>query len=204
MKVPLTAAAFALVASVASADPLNCVLTAYKAMPGLTATVAGEALAVTWDGDEGAELRLRVGIEGGTPTPLGLVDSYDVLPSPSGGMIYYATEAQEKGADRNRPDRWVGMSSSDRTQRFAFDSTGDTTIGMMTNWAPDESGLDYVVTRNGVSNIWRQPLTGGPPGPITHFSTGRIFSFAWSPDGRWLSLGSGIARSDVVLMGSER
>ena len=68
MKVPLTAAAFALVASVASADPLNCVLTAYKAMPGLTATVAGQALAVTWEGDEGAELRLRFGIEGGTPT----------------------------------------------------------------------------------------------------------------------------------------
>ena len=68
MKVPPTAAAFALVASVASADPLNCVLTAYKAMPGLTATVAGQALAVTWDGDEGAELRLRFGIEGGTPT----------------------------------------------------------------------------------------------------------------------------------------
>ena len=68
MKVPLTTAAFALVASVASADPLNCVLTAYKAMPGLTATVAGQALAVTWDGDEGAELRMRFGIEGGTPT----------------------------------------------------------------------------------------------------------------------------------------
>ena len=41
---------------------------------------------------------------------------------------------------------------------------------MMPDWAPDESGLDYVVTRNGVSNIWRQPLTGGPPVQITHFS----------------------------------
>ena len=67
-------------------------------------------------------------------------------------------------------------------------------------WAPDESGLDYVVTRNGVSNIWRQPLTGGPPVQITNFSVGKIFSFAWSPDGRWLSLGSGANRSDVVLM----
>src|SRR5829696_2022269 len=68
MKVTLTTAAFALVASVGSADPLNCVLTACKAVPGLTAAVTGQALAVTWDGDDGAELRLRFGIERGTPT----------------------------------------------------------------------------------------------------------------------------------------
>ncbi len=101
---------------------------------------------------------------------------------------------------RIRQDRWVVISSSDRKRLFAVDATGDATIGVMTNWAPDESGLDYVVTRNGVSNIWRQPLTGGPPVQITNFSVGKIFSFAWSPDGRWLSLGSGANRSDVVLM----
>ena len=145
----------------------------------------------------------RVSIEGGKPMPLDLVDSYDVLPSPSGRMIYYSTDALEEGADRNRLDRWVVISSSDQTRLFAVDRTGDATIGMMTNWAPDESGLDYVVTRNGVSNIWRQPLTGGPPVQITRFSAGKIFSFAWSPDGRWLSLGSGVNRSDVVLMSNE-
>ena len=73
-------------------------------------------------------------------------------------------------------------------------------MGTLPAWAPDESGLDFIVARSGVSNIWRQPLTGGPPVQITHFSTGRIFSFAWSPDGRWLSLASGVNRSDVVLM----
>lgn len=114
-------------------------------------------------------------------------------------MIYYSTDA-----DRNRPDQWVVISSSDHTRLFTVDRTGDATIGMMTNWAPDESGLDYVLTRNGVSNIWRQPLTGGPPVQITRFSAEKILSCAWSPDGRWLSLGSGINRSDVVLMSNER
>jgi hypothetical protein len=68
MKIPLTVVALALVASAASADPLNCSLTAYKATPGLTAAVENQTLAVTWDGDNGAELRLRFTIEGGTPT----------------------------------------------------------------------------------------------------------------------------------------
>ena len=37
-------------------------------MPGLTATVADQTLSVIWDGDNGTELRLRFGIEAGTPT----------------------------------------------------------------------------------------------------------------------------------------
>ncbi len=144
----------------------------------------------------------RVSIEGGKPEPLNLV-GYDVRPSPTGRMIYYSTDRLEEGADRNRPDRWEVIASSDQKRLFAFNATGDATIGMMTNWAPDESGLDFVVTRNDVSNIWRQPLTGGPPVPITNYSVGRIFSFAWSPDGKWLSLGSGVSRSDVVVMSRE-
>jgi len=68
MKILLTTVALALVASAASADPLNCSLTAYKATPGLTAAVENQTLAITWDGDNGAELRLRFTIEAGTPT----------------------------------------------------------------------------------------------------------------------------------------
>ncbi|HEX8027421.1 MAG TPA: LpqB family beta-propeller domain-containing protein [Vicinamibacterales bacterium] len=144
----------------------------------------------------------RVSIEGGEPTPLNLTNSYDVLPSPTGRMILYQTDWVEEGADRNRPDRWEVISSSDMKRLFTFDAAGDR-IGMMTKWAPDESGVDYIVTQGGVSNIWRQKLAGGPPLQITHLSVGRIFTFAWSPDGRWLSLGIGAYRSDVVLMSNQ-
>lgn len=68
MKILLTTVALLVVARTASADPLNCDVTAYKAMPGLTAAVADETLAVTWEGDNGSELRLRFAIDRGTPT----------------------------------------------------------------------------------------------------------------------------------------
>ena len=68
MKIPLLAVALVLVASVASADPLNCSLSGYKATAGLTAAVSDETLAVTWEGDNGSELRLRFAIDRGTPT----------------------------------------------------------------------------------------------------------------------------------------
>jgi hypothetical protein len=66
-KLLLTVACLSL-ASAVHADPLNCNLTGYKAMPGLAAAVADDTLAVTWEGDNGSELRLRFGIESGTPT----------------------------------------------------------------------------------------------------------------------------------------
>jgi Tol biopolymer transport system component len=145
----------------------------------------------------------RVSIDGGRPEPMNLA-GYDVLPSPTGRMMLYQTDWVEEGANRNRRDRWEIISSSDRKRLYTFDVAGDTDIGMMTKWAPDESGVDYVVTKDGVSNIWRQLLTGGPPVQVTQFSVQRIFSFAWSPDGRWLSLGMGVFRSDVVLMSSQQ
>jgi hypothetical protein len=35
---------------------------------------------------------------------------------------------------------------------------------------------------------------------VTHFSAGKIFSFAWSPDGKWLSFAGDANRSDVVML----
>ena len=142
----------------------------------------------------------RVSIEGGEPTSLVQGENFDALPSPSGRLTYYSAFEWEERPVRVRLMRWIVISSSDQKRLFALDAPRAATVGIFPVWAPDESGLDYVVTRNGVSNIWRQPLTGGPPVQITHFSAGKIFSFAWSPDGRWLSLGSGVNRSDVVLM----
>jgi hypothetical protein len=60
--------ALVFLASSAYADPPTCNLSGYKAAPGLTAVVADDALALTWDGDSNQELRLRLAINGGTPT----------------------------------------------------------------------------------------------------------------------------------------
>ena len=56
------------VATVGYADPLSCDLTAYEAQPGLIAAVVDEVLTVTWDGDNGNEVRLQFAIDQGTPT----------------------------------------------------------------------------------------------------------------------------------------
>jgi Tol biopolymer transport system component len=69
-------------------------------------------------------------------------------------------------------------------------------------WAPDGKALDYILTRGGASNIWRQALAGGPPKQITNFQSDLIFDFAWSRDGKQLALARGSTSSDVILISS--
>ena len=67
-------------------------------------------------------------------------------------------------------------------------------------WTADGSGLAYAARQEGVGNIWIQPLDGGAPKQLTHWSPNPIFSFGWSPDGKWLAYASGTLTSDVVLI----
>src|SRR5689334_7482438 len=63
----MSALALVCSAAAASADPLVCTLSGYKAAPGLTAAVADNVLTLTWDGDRTQEVRLRLGVDGGAP-----------------------------------------------------------------------------------------------------------------------------------------
>jgi serine/threonine protein kinase/Tol biopolymer transport system component len=72
------------------------------------------------------------------------------------------------------------------------------------HWSPSGKALQYQLVRNGASNVWEQPLAGGTPRQITHFSSGRIFGFAWARDGKRLLLTKGIESSDVILISNFR
>jgi Tol biopolymer transport system component len=68
------------------------------------------------------------------------------------------------------------------------------------HWAPGSEAIDYVLTHNGVSNIWRQNLVRGTTKQITNFESGQIFDFNWSRDGRQLALTRGSESSDVIMI----
>ena len=71
-------------------------------------------------------------------------------------------------------------------------------------FALDGQALNVVLNRNHAGNIWRLPLNGGPPSQITKFTSGDIFSFALSPDGKHLALSRGQSKTDVVMMSGLR
>ena len=72
------------------------------------------------------------------------------------------------------------------------------------SWSPDQKGVQYLLTRNGATNVWEQQLTAGAPRRVTNFASGRIFDFAWTRDGQELLLAKGENSSDVVLISNFR
>jgi Tol biopolymer transport system component len=68
------------------------------------------------------------------------------------------------------------------------------------HWSPDSRAINYIATRQGISNIWSNPIDGGPARQLTNFTTDRIFRFAWSRDGKFLACERGMIINDAVLI----
>lgn len=64
------------------------------------------------------------------------------------------------------------------------------------SWAPDSRAIEF--SQSG--NIWRMPITGGTPRPLTSFTDGSIAGYAWSPDGTKLAIARENATRDIVLI----
>jgi len=67
-------------------------------------------------------------------------------------------------------------------------------------FTPDGRAVAYVIVENGVGNIWVQPLDGSAGHRLTNFTSDRIRSFQFSPDGKSLAVAQQHTVSDVVLL----
>ncbi len=67
-------------------------------------------------------------------------------------------------------------------------------------WLPDGQAISFVLTINGVSNIWKQPINGGNAQQITNYQDDLIYRFGWSADGKQLALERGMTVNDIILI----
>jgi len=65
---------------------------------------------------------------------------------------------------------------------------------------PGGTAAVYVITENGVDNLWVDPLDGSPGHQLTHFTSESITDFHWSPDGKTLAVVHEHDIADVVLL----
>ena len=138
-----------------------------------------------------------VSINGGTPskldTPLGGPQGYSFI-SPDGQSLLFQWQDPTNLGTRVRIDV-TSLKGGPVLHSFERMIGG----GAMA-WAPDGRGIDYVVTRGGISDIWRQPLSGGDPKQLTHFPSSLMYNFAWSGDGKMLLATRGNRTADIVLL----
>ena len=69
------------------------------------------------------------------------------------------------------------------------------------SWTPDGQAVAFVVGGpDGMGNISVQPLAGGPPRQLTHFTSDSIQTFDWSRDGRYLAFSRSTETVDAILI----
>ena len=71
-------------------------------------------------------------------------------------------------------------------------------------WNAAGDALTFVRTQGGVSNIWAQPIDGGPARQLTHFTSMVIWSHDWSRDGKYLVMARGNFSPDAVMLTDTR
>lgn len=134
-----------------------------------------------------------VSIDGGDPVQITDMDSLNPAISPDGKSIafhYKQRESPTSGIVSSKDGRIIQRLDIPPT---AYPSTG---------WTPDGHAVAYIDHRDGVSNIWCQPLDGSPPKQLTDFKSDRIFRFDWSPDGKQLACTRAVITTDIVLIRS--
>jgi Tol biopolymer transport system component len=146
----------------------------------------------------------RIGIDSGEPVPLEVSAPagraagplpegfHEPVPSPDGRMIAGHYNSREARGER------IAVVPLDGSAPRLFSN-----VTIPAEWSGDAKILLYLVTRDGGTNIWRQPIAGGPAVPVTRFSDERIFRFSASRDQKRWAIVRGNITSDVVLV-SER
>lgn len=135
----------------------------------------------------------RVSIDGGEPVQLTEKTTFLPIVSPDGKTIacFYQDEKDFKNKLAIMPFSGGELTLIDT---LAFPDHGNI------RWMPNSRALCYIVTRQGISNLWQSPINNSAPSQLTNFTSDQIFRFAWSRDGKYLACERGLNISDVILI----
>ena len=144
----------------------------------------------------------KVSIDGGEPVQL--TDYRSELPavSPDGKTIAFIYREQENSPFKIAIIPFEGGQST----KLLYAPAGYNAVQLanaearVLRWMPDGRSLAYIVTRDGVSNIWSMPIDGGAPKQLTNFTTDQIAWFDLSRDGKPTLFARGTTTKDVVLI----
>jgi Tol biopolymer transport system component/DNA-binding winged helix-turn-helix (wHTH) protein len=98
-------------------------------------------------------------------------------------------------------DKWkIAVLSLENGQPLAFFALPNP-YNQLLRWTADDSAITFLERRDGVHNVWRQPLDGGETVQLTNFTEDLIYAYDWLPqdDGR-LVVARGIKTRDIVLI----
>jgi Tol biopolymer transport system component len=149
-------------------------------------------------GPEARPMLWKVPIEGGDPVQVTNYTALQSIVSPDGKSFacWYSEGPQSPAKlaivpiEGGQPTKILNVPPS---------------IGEFVNirWTPDGKAISYLDSKEGIPNVWNQPIDGGKPVQVTDFNSEKIFNFDWSRDGKQLGLARGKTSTDVILIRDE-
>ena len=143
---------------------------------------------------------MKIGIEGGTPVEVAKVPGDDVVGplevSQDGRFLAFPWEQFTP----NPGVHFEIVSTTDGSSVKSFNAPAGVYTLPCLRWSVNGRAIQYAVTRDGAANVWEQPLSGGTEKQLTRFTSGFIFNFSWTLDGKHLLLSKGEIRSDLLML----
>jgi Tol biopolymer transport system component len=171
----------------------------------LNAICTKDGKSVVYERSEGSESRLmRMPAAGGTPEKLNDLNMMWPTVSPDGreiAALYYADPTAVPRLAR------LPVEGGQPTETIEMPRDLDTQgcCGRRIEWTKDGRSILIPVNREGVVNLWEQPLgrmRGKPAAPrqLTHFTSNDVGDYALSPDGKQIVFRRNNFTNDIVLI----
>jgi serine/threonine protein kinase len=138
----------------------------------------------------------KVSIDGGEPEPVIKEASYFPDISPDGKYLAYLKQPDKP--ESSWQAAVVSFETGNIVNTFAIHSNFTPSVPGL-RWTADGSSVSYVISENGVANVWSQNISGGTPAQVTNFTEGDIFYFSWSYDGQ-LATVRGASTKELLLI----
>jgi Tol biopolymer transport system component len=149
----------------------------------------------------GSSFIFKLPLAGGSPVRLSDRTSYSPpFPSKDGRHVAFATPGKDGKVVLAVVSADNGTLEAEPTIPPTLDQTAHSA-----EWAPDNHSMVLSDFRSGTPNIWSLPVLGNSPErQLTHFTSGEIWAFHYTRDGKSVAYARGNNLSDVVLFTSQK
>jgi serine/threonine protein kinase len=144
----------------------------------------------------GSSFVFKLPLAGGPPVRLSDLSAFSPpFPSMDGRHVAFASPGKDGKVFLAVVSAENGALEAQPTIPDTLDHTSNAV-----SWVPDNRSMALSDIRNGTPNIWSLPVLGNAPGrQLTHFTSGQVWAFHYTNDGKSVAMARGNNQSDVVL-----
>jgi Tol biopolymer transport system component len=143
------------------------------------------------DGGERKSILRKISSDGGMPQLFSDITCHTPHFSPDGESISCVSADWKKVSI---------LSAENGATLKTLETEENSILNIGARWTPDGKAISYIVVRKNIGNIRIHPLDGQPSRALTDFTSGDIYNFTFSSDGKKIIIARGYQTRNAVLV----